>query len=199
MPLYDELANTPLWIWDPRSQVKGVARQSLVQTIDIPATLLDFFDAPRPAQMQGHSMTPVIQDDAAIRDRGLFGYFGQMTCLIYGDYILMRAPQTPDNTPLYQYTWMLHQTHGVDIGGDYGFTKFSFSKDMPVPRVPVISRPMNVYQREDLLFNMKADPGQEHPLEDLVLKEYLLGKMAELMRQSDAPEEQFIRMGLSSR
>ncbi len=34
MPLYNEMARTPLFIWDPRSGVKGERRQSLVQNIE---------------------------------------------------------------------------------------------------------------------------------------------------------------------
>ena len=33
-PFYNEVANTPLFIWDPRSQVRNEHRKSLVQTID---------------------------------------------------------------------------------------------------------------------------------------------------------------------
>ncbi|MGC5376703.1 sulfatase-like hydrolase/transferase, partial [Salmonella enterica] len=31
MPYYNEVANNPLFIWDPRSGVKGERRQALVQ------------------------------------------------------------------------------------------------------------------------------------------------------------------------
>ncbi|WP_157701170.1 sulfatase-like hydrolase/transferase, partial [Salmonella enterica] len=37
MPVYNEIANTPFFIRDPRSQTQGVRRQALAQTIDIPA------------------------------------------------------------------------------------------------------------------------------------------------------------------
>jgi hypothetical protein len=120
-----------------------------------------------------------------------------MTCLIAGDYILMRAPQTPDNAPLCKYTWMLHSAYGVDVEGEFEFVNFPFAKGMPVPRIPVMAQPINQYQNKDLLFNIKKDPGQEHPVEDEALKERLLRKMAELMKQANAPEEQFIRMGLT--
>ena len=196
MPVYNELANTPLFIWDPRNPVRGVRRQSLVQTIDIPATLLDYFSMPLPASMQGRSMIPAIKNDEPIRDGGLFGYFGQMTCLIYGDYVFMRAPQTPDNSPLYQYTWMLHNARGVDVEGQFEWVKFPFSKGMPVPKIPVLTRAINPYQSKDLLFNLKEDPAQDHPVEDPALKAQMLKKMAELMKENDAPEEQFVRMGL---
>ena len=48
-------AHTPLFIWDPRSQIAAERRQSLVQMIDFPATLLDYFNVPLPTEMEGKS------------------------------------------------------------------------------------------------------------------------------------------------
>lgn len=196
MPVYPELANTPLFIWDPRHPVKGVRRKALVQTIDIPATILDYFNQPRPATMQGRSITPALRSDEKIREGGLFGYFGQMTCMIYGDTVFMRAPKTPDNGPLYQYTWMLHGAQAVDREGDFGFTTFPFSQGMPVPKIPLMNRPINEFQREDLLFDLSQDPGQLRPIQDEALKAKMCQVMAQMMKEADAPEEQFVRLGL---
>jgi arylsulfatase A-like enzyme len=49
MPFYEEVAHTPLFVWDPRCSRAGERRRSLVQTIDIPATLLEYFGRPLPA------------------------------------------------------------------------------------------------------------------------------------------------------
>lgn len=197
MPVYNELANTPLFIWDPRFGVQGQKRQSLVQTIDIPATILDFFGLPKPKTMQGRSIAPVIEQDEPIRQSGLFGYFGQMVCMVDGDYVFLRAPQTPDNGPLKKYTWMLFDGNGVDVEGEFDFVHLSFSQGMPVPQIPVLTKALNQFQQEDLLFDLKQDPEQEHPIDDPALKEKMCQRMAELMRTADAPPEQFFRMGLS--
>ena len=196
MPVYNELANTPLFIWDPRYKIAGERRDSLVQTIDIPATILDFFGWEKPSTMQGRSIAPVVQDDSPIRQSGLFGYFGQMTCLIDGDYVFMRAPKTPDNSPLNKYTWMLHSSTGVDVEGEFDFVHLSDSQGMPVPQIPVLTRALNEFQSEDLLYNIKEDPEQKHPINDPVLQEKMCRRMAELVREAEAPPEQFIRMGL---
>ena len=45
MPVYNEIASTPFFIRDPRCKAEGVRRSALAQTIDIPATLLEYFDA----------------------------------------------------------------------------------------------------------------------------------------------------------
>ena len=44
-PFYEEVAHPPLFIWDPRSRRQGVRNDALVQMIDFPVTLLDFFGA----------------------------------------------------------------------------------------------------------------------------------------------------------
>ena len=70
------IAHTPLFIWDPRSKVAGERRRSLVQTIDLPATLLEYFGAPLPESMQGRPLSETLESDAAVREAALFGTFG---------------------------------------------------------------------------------------------------------------------------
>lgn len=41
-PTYNEIANIPLFIWDPRYKIAGETRHALVQTIDIPGDLIQF-------------------------------------------------------------------------------------------------------------------------------------------------------------
>ena len=72
-PWYNEVAHTPLFIWDPRSGKAGARRQSLVQMVDLPATLLDFFGLERPADMQGMSLASTIEKDRPVREAALFG------------------------------------------------------------------------------------------------------------------------------
>lgn len=67
MPYYNEVANNPLFIWDPRSAVSGARRQSLVQMIDWAPTLLDYFQQPIPADMQGQPLAKVIASDEPVR------------------------------------------------------------------------------------------------------------------------------------
>ncbi|MCB9135113.1 MAG: sulfatase [Anaerolineales bacterium] len=198
MPVYNELAHIPLFIWDPRNPLQGVRRQALVQTIDLPATLLDYFNLPLPADMQGRSMTPVLTHDETVRENGLFGYFGQMVGMIDEDYIFLRAAHTPDNTPLFKYTWMMHSAWDIDLDQKFEYVIYPFSKGMPVPKIPVKTQPPNEFQRHDLLFNIKTDPMQEHPINDEALTKKMCEKLTALMRQANAPDEQFIRIGLIS-
>ena len=49
---------------------------------------------------------------------------------------------------------------------------------------------------ETLLFDLEADPRQEHPIQDAEVKARMIELMVKLMRENDAPPEQFQRMGL---
>jgi len=66
--------------------------------------------------------------------------------MVYGDYVFLRTSQTLDNAPLYKYTWMMHTSRDVDLGGEFDYITFPFSKGMPVPKIPVSTQPPNEYQ-----------------------------------------------------
>ncbi len=76
MPDYEELTHTPLFIWDPRAQVKDERRSSLVQTIDIAPTLLSFFGIDVPVDMIGKDLAGVIAQDDSVREYAIYGYHG---------------------------------------------------------------------------------------------------------------------------
>ena len=66
-PMYEELIHTPFFIYDPRNPIQGERRQQLAQTVDIVPTLAEFFQIAPPEFMDGHSLTPIIQHDTAMR------------------------------------------------------------------------------------------------------------------------------------
>ena len=73
-PFYGEVAHTPLFIWDPRSRRQNVRTSQLVQTIDLPATLLEYFGLPLFPNMEGKPLRPVIEQDVPVREGGLFKF-----------------------------------------------------------------------------------------------------------------------------
>ena len=79
-PFYAEVAQTPLFVWDPRAGKAGARTDRLVQTIDLPATLLEYFGLPLLADMQGRPLRGVLERDEAIHDGALFGLFGGQVC-----------------------------------------------------------------------------------------------------------------------
>lgn len=142
MPCYDEIVHLPLFIHDPRFACGGTSRDELVQTVDIAATILEFFGLERPADMQGRPVRPVIEKDLPIRDYALFGIHGAHVNVFDGRYVYMKAPVSEENAPLNEYTTMpTHMRTLFSVGelrkaeavsGD----TFSFTKGCPVWKIP---------------------------------------------------------------
>jgi arylsulfatase A-like enzyme len=198
-PFYDEVAHTPLFIWDPRSQAKSVRRQSLVQTIDLAPTLLEYFGAPLPKDMMGIPLRQTVATDTPVRTAALFGLFGAQVNCTDGRYVYMRAPASPENLPLYEYTLMpahMRHTFGVDELQDVALAgPFSFTKGCRTMKIA--GRPStNPDVFDTLLFDLHSDPHQEHPIHDRAVEQRMIDLMTRLMQDNDAPPEQFRRLGL---
>ena len=201
MPFYNEIALMPFFIWDPRSGKRGERRGSLVQTIDIPATLLEFFGIDRPADMQGMPLRETVADDTPVREAGLFGLHGAHVNCTDGRYVYMRAPVREDNSPLYQYTHMpAHMRHTFSVKEMQTMTAeepFEFTKGCPTMKIgteaPGWSR---AWDFGTLLFDIEADSGQQTPLDDTAVEEKMAAHMVRLMKENDSPPEQFERLGL---
>lgn len=203
MPPYEEVVHTPLFIWDPRAGVRGKKRNSLVQTIDIPVTLLRYFGVEPTEDMQGYDLLPVITNDTPVREDALFGWFGRHVCITNGRYVYM-LPPVSGNKPLYEYTLMpMHMAwmyQPSELQTMQRAEPFSFTKGCPLMRFDadagdIVSDP---YAGGEMLFDVQADPKQQNPLNDEALAEHFKQRIVCLMRENDAPAEQFVRMGLDT-
>jgi len=199
VPWYNETANTLLFIWDPRYGKGGERRQSLVQMIDFPATLLEFFDLPLPVDVQGVPLAETITRDQAVREAALFGVHGGHVNVTDGRYVYMRAPARPENEPLFEYTLMpthIRSRFSVEELKTAALVEpFSFTKGLSVLRTK--AQPwIEVYPFGTLLFDLETDPGQEHPLDNPEVEAMMIEHMIRLMVANDAPPEQFERLGL---
>ena len=201
-PFYDETIHTPLFIWDPRTGVRGERRESLVQTIDLGPTLLDFFGLDSTADMQGRPLQGTVAHDTPVREAGLFGIHGGHVSVTDGRYVYMRACARPGNAPLVDYTLMPTSMRGrfpAEILSQATLVDpLSFSKGMPVLRVPAYSY-TDPHSFGTLLFDLQNDPEQQQPLRDDELELRMAVTLVELMRQNAAPPEQFERLGLPER
>jgi arylsulfatase A-like enzyme len=207
-PFYDEVAHTPLFIWDPRSGLGGERRRALVQTIDLPATLLEFFGKELPADMQGVPLRETVASDKPVREAALFGLFGGHINCTDGRYVYMRGP-TGDNTPLFEYTIMPTQ-HGSGrafmphemLETAELAEPFSFTKNLKTMKLDASARihPKNNKRQIEFptaLYDLESDPEQKHPVDDPEVEKRMCNTTYRLMRANDAPEEQFERIGLS--
>ncbi len=197
-PLYNEIANIPLFVWDPRSGKKGERSSVLAQTIDLGPTLLDYFGVPVPADMQGR---PLLDLEANKREAVLFGIHGGHVNCTDGRYVYMRGPSDPSNGPLFEYTLMPAHMHrlfepkefeGMALAGP-----FSFTKGAQVMKLRGKTY-LNPYGYGTLLFDLQADRGQGGPIVDPAAEGVMSRHMTRLMREHDAPPEQFERLGLSA-
>jgi arylsulfatase A-like enzyme len=199
-PFYNEVAHSPLFIWDPRCRRRGERRRSLVQMIDMAPTLLGCFGLQPTPDMQGRDLRDTIASDQPVREAALFGVHSGHVNLTDGRFAYMRAPVCPENEPLYEYTLMPTLIRGfIDVAhlrqAEY-VGPFSFTKGCRVLKVK--SRPWTKpCQFGHLLFDLMQDPGQEHPIQDARVESQMLEQMIGLMRWNDAPPEQFERLGLA--
>jgi arylsulfatase A-like enzyme len=200
-PWYEELARTPLFIHDPRSpQADGQRRGSLVQTIDIAPTLLEFFGLQPPPDMLGRPLGATVADDSPVRQAALFGVHGGQINITDGRYVYMRAPDA--SMPLYEYTLMpthMRHTFSVDemrrmvgLAGPFSFTKGC--RVMQIPSAWFWADKIAPFRNE--LFDLHADGLQQRPLNDPAIEKRMIELMLGLLRENDAPAELYQRLGM---
>lgn len=198
VPQYQEIAHIPLFIWDPRNGVHDKRNKQLVQTIDIAPTLLEYFGISIPKDMQGVSLKDTIATNSSVREAGLFGFHGYYVNVTDGEYVYMRAPVNRENT-VYEYGMM--PTHmdcmfSIDELKTAVITEeFSFTKGVSPIRYQVSGK-NNYTPGSHLLFNISTDPTQIKPINDSKIEAKMISYMIELMKENDAPIEQFSRLGL---
>ena len=198
-PFYAEVAHTPLFIWDPRSGKRGVRTDRLVQTIDLPATLLEYFGQKLPEDMEGRPLRPVLEKDKPVREGALFGIFGGQVCCTDGEWVYMRSPR-PGNQPRHEYTLMptRHGGRRAFINNEVLRTMrlhepFSFTKGIPV--LELESRnPVPQADYPTMLFHLTEDPMELHPVSDEQEERRMTELMVKMMKENDCPEEQFERL-----
>ena len=197
-PFYDEVIHTPLFIWDPHSKATGERRTSLVGTIDLAPTILEYFGIERPITMEGMPLIDTTASDKAVHNGLLFGIHGGHVNVTDGRYVYMRGPKRSDNLPLYEYTHMpthmrgrfsVEELQDVTLAEPFDFTQNC--RTMKIPGRPYSETPMRT-----MLFDLDTDPHQETLLLEDDLELRMAQLLVDLMRQNDAPPEQYQRLGL---
>ena len=216
----EEVAHTPLFIYDPVSKKTGT-NDALVQTIDMAPTVLDYCGIERTKDMQGISLLDTVRKGTPVHDAIIYGVFGaQITC-VDGRYKYVLTPKE-DNWPLYHY--LLMPTHmramyapgefeGMELSEPFSFTKNISLMKLPdhnyfggsIPKKERAGKDFlqKVYPHEHwpkelatVLYDLKNDPQEDHPIADEEVVGRMRRQMVRLMMENDAPEEQYERMGL---
>ncbi|MDA0321305.1 MAG: sulfatase [Verrucomicrobia bacterium] len=201
LPFYQELAHIPFFVWDPRCGKRGERRNSLVQTIDIAPTLLDFFGVEIPTDMLGKPLGETIATDSPVRETALFGMFGSHVNVTDGRYVYMRGAEGPEDSVPCHYTHMptnMTQPFKTDAMSELSLAEpFSFTKGSRTMRIPGAG--WYKAQKDTRLYDVQLDPLQSAPLEDPETEERMIAELVRLMKECDAPPEQYERLGLAER
>lgn len=201
MPVYNEIANTPFFIWDPRFKRKNCTTKLLAQTIDIPATLLEFFSIEKPIEMLGKTMRPILEKNNFIRETAIFGYLGSHVNITDGKYVYMRAPLENNYKNLFEYTLMPTRINRrftpKELQGIELVDPFSFTKNCKLLKVPVSSVMTNNATRYgNKLFDIINDPYQKKEITNVEKEMELLEKIRIHLLENEAPQELYRRIGL---
>jgi len=171
-PEYDEIAHTPLFIWDPLHPAAGQRREALVQTIDLAPTLLNYFGVPVPKDMLGQSLRTVLEEDTPVRKYAIFGIHGGPINITDGRYVYMRSVRKEEGTeaPAREYTLMPMHMNRLFSTDELKTARlspgFSFTKGCPVLEIPTVPWARAGKLEEDLLFDLTVDPEESAPIRD---------------------------------
>jgi arylsulfatase A-like enzyme len=204
MTMYQEIANIPLFIHDPRTPRSGRVGD-VTQSIDIAPTLLALFGLPPAEEMKGRSLAGEAHHDAVI-----FGYFGGAVNITDGTYTYHRYPEDIRTQEIYQYTLM--PTHlktrftPEELREARLHPPFDWTKDVPLLQIPVQTRspfymnygPGSLIESDTRLYDVGSDPSQARTLDDPETEARLVSRLVELMEDNDAPPEAYRRIGLQA-
>jgi len=199
MPFHGELANIPFFVADPRHPgCAGQRRKSLLQTPDLPATLLGWFNQLPPDTMTGRDLAPVIANDTPVREAGLYGIFGGLLHVITNDGLCgFFVPE--DSIPLHVRTLGFANMRAFVPTESLRALEFDrvydFTKGIRLLRYPASTRKFP-HEWQDQFFDLNRDPGQVFPFEDDATRSILLSHVSRILCEHDAPEELFLRHGL---
>jgi arylsulfatase A-like enzyme len=200
MPPYEEISHTPLFIYDPVSKKQGERRKELTSPLDLPVTLLDFFNVPVPKDMQGHSLLPVIREDKQVRDADIFGFNAAHVVVTDGHYTYFRAPMADQENNCFEYTLMPTRMRWRFSVQDLQKADFvgplPNSKGCKVLKTPPEGRYISPVNFGTKLFDVIKDPKQKNPIDDPKLEAEMANLLIAEMKKGDAPLEQFVRLGL---
>ncbi|MFP8875168.1 MAG: sulfatase [Myxococcota bacterium] len=208
VPQYEALGHTPLLIAWPGREARST--QALTTNVDLYATLADLFGVESRHRTHGRSLIPILRGEAeTVRDWALGGIFGQWVQINDGRRKYARAPEG-DGFPLSMWSnrWSTMPIRGMPGLKLPAPDRRAWLDFMPGSEVPVIRQP---FEPGDRIPYWALNPavGDHHCYayvddpEELdnrcgTSDERELSEMLRIaLRDVDAPEEQFKRLGLT--
>lgn len=196
-PLYNEIVHLPFFLWNPQDKLRDIRKQQLCQTIDIPATLLDYFQIAPKYNLDGSSLLPTLKCDCVIHDYALFGVHGGHVNITDGRYVYMRGEKNSD-VQLVECTMMPTLMRGffpqswlktATMEAGNRFTNY-------LPYMKVTSKPTHSpIQRNDYFFDLEKDPLQKDNIKNSKVQDQLELAMKQRILELDVPFEELQRLG----
>jgi arylsulfatase A-like enzyme len=207
VPVYNTLGHIPLMIRHPG--IAPGACDALTTSVDLFATLADMFGVKVRQRTHGRSLLPVLRGEVdTVRDHLLTGVWGREVHLVTREWKYARGP-AGQNAPLSMMSnrWSTMPTHLIDRHvalppPDHR----AFLDRMPGSAIPVIHQPyaagdaLPFWARTrpsgNYLFDRVADPDEIENLAGSPLETQAARRLAEALKAIEAPESQFVRLGL---
>ena len=200
MPMYNEIAHIPLFIYHPDyKQYVGESRSAVTQNIDLMPTFLAMNNLNIPKEVKGKSLLDLLKKDSNIYT-ALYGYWGGGINITDGSYTYFHYPDNFDQTSKDKYQYTLMPTHMRQFFSNEELRTikiqepFSFTKDIPVMKINRIQRKTDegfksLEDTKSALYNIIEDPGQLNPLQDQHLIIKYKEKMINSIKENDPPKE----------
>jgi len=206
-PIYAPMRRIPLLVRWPGIPPRRCS--ALTTTVDLHATVCDFFGV-RPAhRTHGVSLLPLLGEQKTVRPWALTGVWGRLVHVTDGHVVYGRAPKS-GNFPLAlwsnRWSTMPRRGHPLDrLPNPDARAELRF---MPGSSVPVIRQPftpgdmlpfhaLDPGSERSVLFSVEDDPAETHDLAGTRREREAEELLVEALRAVEAPIEQFERLGLS--
>jgi arylsulfatase A-like enzyme len=212
VPQFEPLGHIPLLIHWP-GLATPIEISALTTTVDLHATLCDVFDAQPAHQTHGASLVPLLTGTAtSIREWAIGGVYGSWVQVTDGRCKYARAPEG-DGFPLSMWSnrW---STMPVHVPGIVNLPKpdgRAWLDRMPGSEIPVIRQPFapgdllpmwagteKIIGRHHL-YDLSIDPDEQEnrARQSDPTEAELIDLLHEALRSTEAPKEQFDRLGMS--
>jgi arylsulfatase A-like enzyme len=209
VPQFEPLGHTPLLVHWP-GRTGGDTIDALTTNVDLHATLCDVFGVQAAHRTHGVSLVPLLTGEAtAVREWAIGGVYGNWVQVTDGHHKYARAPEG-DGFPLAMWSnrWSTMPVHGLT------FPLLPLPDDraelarMPGSTVPVLRQP---FRAGDMLpffasgdrivgahhlYDLDVDPHEQENRRGEALERELVDLLTEALTATDAPDEQFERLGL---
>lgn len=205
-PYYQELANIPLMVHDPRRpELAGTRSDKLTQTPDLMPTILDLYDVAPPAEARSY---PVLAEEG--HDVVLYGMFGGPIGATDGRHAYYLYPADLYAPGLHEYTLM--PTHlrtrftTAEMQTAQLVEGFDFTQGMPILKIDALmdAARIPVHDGEAFqdigtrLYDLAADPAQENPFRDDALEARFRAAITGILASHDCPTEIYGRYTLKT-